>query len=217
MPIQILPDTLVARIAAGEVVERPASAVKELVENAIDAGAHDIRIECAEGGRRLIRVSDDGGGIHADEVAVAFMHHATSKLQSVDDLTHITTLGFRGEALASIASVSQVTCSTRHADEAVGTLIRVDNGKIVLQERQGRTPGTTMTIEHLFGRVPARLKFLKSTQTERGHIDGIVTRYALAYPQIRFTLVHDGRRAFQSLGTGDLRDVLIEVFGASAV
>jgi DNA mismatch repair protein MutL len=216
MPIQILPDPLVARIAAGEVVERPASAVKELVENAIDAGARDIKVECAEGGRRLIRVSDDGGGIRAGEVALAFTHHATSKLHSVDDLIHITTLGFRGEALASIASVSVVTCSTRHTDEEVGTLIRVDNGKVVAQEPLGRTPGTTMTIEHLFGRVPARLKFLKSTQTERGHIDAIVMRYALAYPNIRFTLLHDNRRVFQTLGTGDLRDVLIEVFGASA-
>jgi DNA mismatch repair protein MutL len=217
MPIQILPDTLVARIAAGEVVERPASVVKELVENAIDAGSRDIKIECAEGGRRLIRISDDGSGIRADEVTLAFMHHATSKLRSVDDLSHIMTLGFRGEALASVASVSSVTCSTRHLDEQTGTLIRVDNGQIISQERIGRTPGTTMTIEHLFARVPARLKFLKSNQTERGHIDAMVTRYALAYPHVRFTLLHDNRRAFQSLGNGNLRDVLIEVFGASAV
>ena len=217
MPIQILPDTLVARIAAGEVVERPSSVIKELVENAIDAGARDIRVECIEGGRRLIRVSDDGSGIRAAEVGLAFMHHATSKLQSVDDLSHIVTLGFRGEALASIASVSTFTCSTCHGEETVGTLMRIDNGKLVSEERIGRTPGTTMTIEHLFARVPARLKFLKSTQTERGHIDGIVTRYALAYPHIRFTLLHDGRRSFQSMGTGNLRDVLIEVFGPTAV
>jgi DNA mismatch repair protein MutL len=217
MPIQILPDTLVARIAAGEVVERPASAVKELVENAIDAGARDIKLECAEGGRRLIRVTDDGNGIRSAEAALAFTHHATSKLHSVDDLTHILTLGFRGEALASIASVSTVTCITRHVDEPVGTLIRVDNGQVLAQEPMGRNPGTTMTIEHLFARVPARLKFLKSTQTERGHIDSIVTRYALAYPHIRFTLVHDNKRTFQSLGSGDLRDVLIEVFGTNAV
>lgn len=216
MPIQILSDTLVARIAAGEVVERPASVIKELVENAIDAGARDIRIECIEGGRRLIRITDDGSGIHRGEVALAFTHHATSKLQSADDLSHILTLGFRGEALASIASVSTMTCSTRHAGDEVGTLMRIDNGKFISEEGIGRTPGTTMTIEHLFARVPARLKFLKSTQTERGHIDGIVTRYALAYPHIRFMLTHDGRRSFQSLGTGKMHDVLIEVFGASA-
>lgn len=216
MPIQILSDALVARIAAGEVVERPASVVKELIENAIDAGAQEIRVECIEGGKRLIRVSDDGGGIPSDEAPLAFEHHATSKLKSADDLAVIHTLGFRGEALASIASVSQVTCVTRHVDEASGTLIRFDHGHVVAHERIGRTPGTTMTVEHLFSRVPARLKFLKSTQTERGHIDGIITRYALAYPAIRFTLVHDGRQTFQSLGTGNLRDVLIEVYGADA-
>lgn len=214
MPIQLLPDTLVARIAAGEVVERPASAVKELIENAIDAGARDIRVECLEGGKRLIRITDDGSGIRADEVALAFQHHATSKLKSIDDLSSIHTLGFRGEALASIASVSQVTCVTRHADETSGTMIRFDNGNVVTHERIGRTPGTTMTIEHLFSRVPARLKFLKANQTERGHIDGIITRYAMAYPHIRFTLAHDGKQTFQSLGTGNLRDVLVEVYGA---
>ncbi|MFC1464775.1 MAG: DNA mismatch repair endonuclease MutL [Candidatus Brachytrichaceae bacterium NZ_4S206] len=216
MPIHILPDALVARIAAGEVVERPASVVKELVENAIDAGATDIRVECAEGGKRLIRVTDNGSGIPAAEAALAFEHHATSKLASAEDLTEIHTLGFRGEALASIASVSQVTCITRHAGEASGTLLRFDGGRLITQERTGRTPGTTMTVEHLFARVPARLKFLKSTQTERGHIDGIVTRYALAYPHIRFTLAHDGRVSFQTLGTGQLRDVLVEVYGADA-
>ena len=214
MPIQLLSDTLVARIAAGEVVERPASAVKELVENAIDAGARDIRVECLEGGKRLIRITDDGSGIRAEEAALAFQHHATSKLTSADDLSSIHTLGFRGEALASIASVSQVTCVTRHADETSGTLIRFDNGNVVVHERIGRTPGTTMTIEHLFSRVPARLKFLKANQTERGHIDGIITRYAMAYPHIRFTLAHDGKQTFQSLGTGNLRDVLVEVYGA---
>ncbi len=217
MPIQILPETLVARIAAGEIVERPSSVIKELVENAIDAGARDIRIECVEGGRRLIRITDDGSGIHKAEVALAFAHHATSKLQSVDDLSHILTLGFRGEAMASIASVSTMTCSTRHVDEAVGTLLRVDNGKAISEEGIGRTAGTTMTVEHLFARVPARLKFLKSIQTERGHIDSMVTRYALAYPHICFTLLHDGRRSFQSLGTGNMHDVLIEVYGATAV
>ncbi|MFN4293966.1 MAG: DNA mismatch repair endonuclease MutL [Thermoflexales bacterium] len=216
MPIHILPDALVACIAAGEVVERPASVVKELVENAIDAGATDIRIECAEGGKRLIRVSDNGGGIPSAEAPLAFAHHATSKLARAEDLAEIRTLGFRGEALASIAAVGQVTCATRHADEASGTLLRFDGGRLIGQERIGRTPGTTMTVEHLFARMPARLKFLKSTQTERGHIDGMVTRYALAYPHIRFTLVHDGRVSFQSLGAGNLRDVLVDVYGADA-
>jgi DNA mismatch repair protein MutL len=216
MSIHILSDALVARIAAGEVVERPSSVVKELVENAIDASAREIRVECAEGGKRLIRVTDDGGGIRAEEAPLAFEHHATSKLQSTDDLSQIDTLGFRGEALASIASVSQVTCVTRHVDETSGTLIRMEDGKLLAHERIGRTPGTTMTVEHLFSRVPARLKFLKSTQTERGHIDGIVTRYAMAYPHIRFLLAHDGRQMLQTLGNGNLRDVLVEVYGPDA-
>ncbi len=216
MTIQILPDALVARIAAGEVVERPSSAVKELIENAIDAGATEIRVECAEGGRRLLRITDNGQGIRADEVALAFTHHATSKLQQIEDLSTIQTLGFRGEALASIASVSQVSCVTRHKDEPTGTLLRIDNAKMVSEERIGRPVGTTMTIEHLFARVPARLKFLKSNQTERGHIDGIVMRYALAYPHIRFMLTHDGKLSFQSNGNGLLRDVLVEMYGVSA-
>ncbi|MEO6061530.1 MAG: DNA mismatch repair endonuclease MutL [Thermoflexales bacterium] len=214
MPIHVLPDTLVARIAAGEVVERPASAVKEMVENAIDAGATDIRVECAEGGRALLRVTDNGSGIRADEVELAFTHHATSKLTTDEDLTRIRTLGFRGEALASIASVSQVTCATRHADETTGTLIRFDNGRIVQRDKIGRPAGTTMTVENLFARVPARLKFLKSNQTERGHIDAIVTRYALVYPGIRFSLVHDGRVTFQTQGSGKLRDALAQTHGA---
>ncbi len=215
MGIHILPEAVVARIAAGEVVERPASVVKELIENAIDAGADDIRVECVESGKRLIRITDNGGGIRADEVALAFQHHATSKLRDADDLSHIHTLGFRGEALASIASVSQVTCVTRHIEETSGTLLRLDGGRIVNQERIGRPPGTTITVEHLFAHVPARLKFLKSNQTERAHIDSLITRYALAYPHIRFTLVHEGRVCFQSPGNGDLRDVLVAAFGSA--
>ena len=217
MPIKVLPDAVVSRIAAGEVVERPASVVKEMVENAIDAGATEIRIECLEGGRRLIRISDNGHGIGADEAGLAFAHHATSKLQSADDLDKIHTLGFRGEALASIASVSVVSCATRHASDQSGTVIRVDGGETVQHERLGRPPGTTMTVEHLFARIPARLKFLKSNQTERGHVDGIVTRYAMAYPHVRFTLTQDGRTIIKTNGRGSLRDVLIEVMGATDV
>lgn len=214
MSIHILPETLVSRIAAGEVVERPASAVKEMIENAIDAGATEIKIECAEGGRRLIRITDNGVGIPADEVTLAFTHHATSKLNEIEDLDHIRTLGFRGEALASIAAVSIVTCATRHVSEPRGTLIRIDNGSVITHEALGRPPGTTMTVENLFARIPARLKFLKSNQTERGHIDGVVTRYALAYPNIRFTLVQDGKPQFQSNGNGKMLDVLVETHGA---
>ena len=217
MPIQILPESVVSRIAAGEVIERPASAVKEMVENAIDAGATEIKVECLEGGRRMIRITDNGYGIHTDEVALAFAHHATSKLTSAEDLEHINTLGFRGEALASIASVSIVTCVSRHKDETTGTMMRIDNSRVITHERIGRNPGSTMTIEHLFARMPARLKFLKSNQTERGHIDGVITRYAMAYPHIRFTLLQDGKVIVQSTGNGSLRDVLIEVLGGQDV
>nr|MCW1969261.1 DNA mismatch repair endonuclease MutL [Anaerolineae bacterium] len=217
MPIKILSESVVSRIAAGEVIERPASAVKEMVENAIDAGATEIKIECLEGGRRMIRITDNGHGIQAEEVSLAFAHHATSKLTIAEDLEHISTLGFRGEALASIASVSIVTCVTRHKDENTGTMMRIDNSRVISHERIGRNPGTTMTIEHLFARLPARLKFLKSNQTERGHIDGVITRYAMAYPHIRFALLQDGKPIVQTTGNGSLRDVLIEVLGGPDV
>ncbi len=214
MPIHVLSDAVVSRIAAGEVVERPASVVKEMIENALDAAASEIKIECLEGGRRMIRITDNGHGIRSSEIELAFAHHATSKLQSADDLDTIKTLGFRGEALASIASVSVVSCASRHVDDPVGSLIRVDGGVTVEQDQIGRPQGTTMTVEHLFGRIPARLKFLKSNQTERGHLDGVVMRYAMAYPQVRFALTQDGRSVIQTSGNGSLRDVLIEVTGS---
>ncbi len=213
MPIKVLPEEIAARIAAGEVIERPASVVKELVENAIDAGATEIKVESREGGRRLIRVIDNGSGIPADEVELAFQRHATSKLSSVEDLEYIRTLGFRGEALPSIAAVAHVTMVTRWRDEAVGTLIRLEGGQVVGRERRGMAPGTVVTVEHLFYNTPARLKFLKAVATEAGHIYALVTRYAMAYPELRFSLVNDGRLIFQSLGTGNVREVLARVYG----
>jgi len=213
MPIRILPEQVAARIAAGEVIERPASVVKELVENAIDAGATEIKVESREGGRRLIRVIDNGCGIPADEVELAFQRHATSKLASVEDLEHITTLGFRGEALPSIAAVAQVTLVTRARHEAAGSLIRLADGKVIQRARRGMPPGTVVTVENLFYNTPARLKFLKSVATEAGHIYALVTRYAMAFSELRFTLVSDGRTVFQSMGTGDVRDVLAQVYG----
>jgi len=213
MPIQILPPDVTAQIAAGEVVERPASVVKELLENALDAGARTITIEIEGGGRRLIRIADDGSGIPAAEVELAFARHATSKLRRADDLDHITTLGFRGEALASIAAVAHVTLTTAARGEAMGTRVRVVGGELVSHERIGAPAGTIITVENLFFNVPARFKFLKAETTERSHIDGLVTRYALAYPDRRFRLVHDGRKAFEGGGTGSLYDVAIEVYG----
>ena len=213
MPIHLLPNELVSQIAAGEVVERPASVVKELVENALDAGATDIRIEVAQGGRKLIRVGDNGAGIPAAEVELAFTRHATSKIASADDLSRITTLGFRGEALASIAAVAHVTCVTRARGEDVGTQLRVGGDRIIERKGIGAPPGTLITVEDLFHSVPARLKFLKADTTERRHIDGLVTRYALAYPAVRFRLTHDGRTTFETSGSGKLIDVLIAAYG----
>jgi DNA mismatch repair protein MutL len=195
------------------VVERPASVVKELVENGIDAGARNIQVETRQGGKQSIRVTDDGCGVPAAEVELAFQRHSTSKLRTAEDLAHITTLGFRGEALASIAAVSRVTFVTRAAGEPVGTLLRLEGGRVMTRQESGRPAGTAMMVEDLFFNVPARRKFLRSEQTERGHVDGWLTRYALAYPHLRFTLSHDGRAAFQSPGNGRLRDVLIAVYG----
>jgi len=213
MPIRVLPDEIASQIAAGEVVERPSSVVKELVENAIDAGAHDVRVEARAGGKGFIRVTDDGCGVPAAEAELAFHRHSTSKLATADDLARITTLGFRGEALASIAAVSRVTFVTRAADEPLGMLLRLEGGRVVACQESGRPPGTAVTVEDLFFNVPARRKFLRSEQTERRHIDGWLTRYAMAYPALRFTLIHDGRVVFQSPGNDRLRNVLIAVYG----
>ncbi len=212
MPIRLLPPEVAGKIAAGEVVDRPASVAKELLENSIDAGATDIRIEIRQGGRRLIRVADNGSGIPAGEVRMAFARHATSKLTDVSDLECITSLGFRGEALASVAAVSQVTLLTRPREQTVGQYLRVDSGEIVREEGRGCPAGTVVTVEHLFHNVPARLKFLRQPQTEAGHIHTVVTHYALAYPGIRISLTTDGRQTFQSTGNDKLYDVLIAVY-----
>jgi DNA mismatch repair protein MutL len=213
MPIRVLAPEVANQIAAGEVVERPASAVKELIENSLDAGATEIRVEVREGGRRLIRVQDDGCGIPADEIGTAFLRHATSKINDAADLERITTLGFRGEALASIAAVAQVTLLSRATGEDAGALIRLAVGREVERKVAGAPPGTSITVEHLFANVPARLKFLKQAATEAAHIQQVVTRYALAYPERRFSLVSDGRLVFQSTGSGKLFDALAKAYG----
>jgi len=213
MSIHVLPPEVAAKIAAGEVVERPASVVKELVENAIDAGARTIRVEAREGGRRLIRVSDDGNGIPPDEVPVAFARHATSKLSCVEDLERITTLGFRGEALASIAAVSRLSLISRPDSHPAGAEIRFEGGEQVSLGPKGAPTGTTVAVENLFYNVPARLKFLKAPATEGGHIHRVVVNYALAYPELRFHLTLDQRVAFQTSGDGNLHSVLVEVMG----
>ncbi|MCP4423991.1 MAG: DNA mismatch repair endonuclease MutL, partial [Chloroflexi bacterium] len=213
MTIQLLSDQLASQIAAGEVVERPSSVVKELVENAIDAGATTINVDVREGGRKLIQVADDGQGIAAAELEIAFLRHSTSKLQSADELNNIVTLGFRGEALAAIASVSHITIVSRAAGEAAGTRLQLDGGHKASRDTVGAPQGTVIAAEDLFYNTPARLKFLKSAATEKRLIDEFVTRYALAYPNIRFRLTHNNRVTFQSAGNGNLRDVLVAVYG----
>ncbi|MBN1220439.1 MAG: DNA mismatch repair endonuclease MutL [Anaerolineae bacterium] len=213
MSIRVLPADVAAKIAAGEVVERPASVVKELVENAVDAGAKSIHVEAQQGGKRLIRVMDDGSGIPTAEVPLAFARHATSKLMSVEDLSHITTLGFRGEALASMAAVSNLTLVSRPVAQETATRIRLEGGQQISLGSAGAPAGTMVAVENLFYNVPARLKFLKADATEAGHIQRIVSHYALAFPHIRFTLQSDQRTTFQTNGSGELFDALVAMFG----
>jgi DNA mismatch repair protein MutL len=223
--IRVLPDQLANQIAAGEVVERPASIVKELLENSLDAGATQIRVDIESGGRRLIKISDDGEGMIRDDAILAFERHATSKIKTAEDLGAIVTLGFRGEALASIASVSKVKLLTQTKDDVVGAQVEINGGKLLNVKEVAFTRGTEFEIRSLFFNVPARLKFLKSEATESFHIANLVTHYALANPKIAFTLTNNGResisaspvetlreRAYQLFG-GDFVDALIEVFG----
>src|SRR5271156_3836853 len=186
--IRILADDVANRIAAGEVVERPASVVKELLENALDAGATSVRVEVEGGGRQLIRVTDDGSGMSHDDALLAFERHATSKLRTADDLLSIATLGFRGEALPSIASVCRLLLETRTAEEEQGTRVEIAGGRLINVKPVGIPTGTTVSIGDLFYCVPARRKFLKSDSTELGHIASVVTHYALAHPTKSFEL-----------------------------
>lgn len=211
--IQILPDEVASQIAAGEVVERPASVVKELLENALDAGARQVTVRIEQAGRRLIEVADDGNGIPPEEMLLAVMRHATSKLRSADDLFHITTLGFRGEALASIGSVARLTLLSHSRALPAGARLNVEGGHAGAVEPAGIPDGTVVRVEDLFYNVPARLKFLKQDATERQQIDGLVTRYALAYPSVRFQLFHDNRPALQTSGQGNRREVLVNLYG----
>ena len=213
MNIQILSEEVASQIAAGEVVERPASVVKELVENALDAGASSIRVRIEDAGKRLIEVSDNGCGITLSEMRIALARHATSKLRNADDLFHITSLGFRGEALASIASVSRFTLESKTAAETTGARLIVEGGFERSFEPAGFPGGTTVRVEDLFLTVPARLKFLKTDSTERSQIDTLVARYALAYPRVRFSLEQDERNGLQTTGNGDRREVLASLYG----
>jgi len=213
MTIKVLDKQVVAQIAAGEVVERPASVVKELVENALDAGADQVAVEVRGGGTSLIRVMDNGSGIASGEVALAFERYATSKIGGLADLQSIDTLGFRGEALPSIAAVAQVDILTGADGEATGTFISVQEGQVMAKKNQARPRGTTVTVRDLFRNIPARRKFLKSVSTENSHIANVVSQYALAHPGAGFTLFLEGKKALGTVGKGQLIDSIIEVYG----
>ena len=213
MPIcQLAPD-VAAKIAAGEVVERPASVVKELIENSIDAGATQIRVDLMNGGLQLIRVTDTGCGIPADELALALARHATSKVTQIDDLERIRTLGFRGEALASIAAVAEVTLLSRPRTAAQGAQVSAANGQLSEVTAAASPEGTMVTVRNLFSAVPARLKFLKGRNTEISHCHHLLEQYALAYPEIRFSVFSEGRQILATTGDGQLSGVLLEIYG----
>ncbi|MDR2977504.1 MAG: DNA mismatch repair endonuclease MutL [Streptococcaceae bacterium] len=208
-----LSESLANQIAAGEVVERPASVVKELLENSIDAGASKITVRVEEAGLRLIEIVDNGSGIESDDVQRALLRHATSKLKSASDLFRIRTLGFRGEALPSIAAVSELTIETSSADEAAGTRLVAKGGEIQSVEPFAKFDGTKISVANLFFNTPARLKYVRSLQSEMAHVTDIVNRESLAHPEISFTLYNEGNLSLQTAGTGDLRQAIAQVYG----
>jgi DNA mismatch repair protein MutL len=214
MPIQVMSPDLALKIAAGEVVERPASAVRELLDNALDAGAKRIAVEVEDAGLKTIRVVDDGAGMPRDELALAFRSHATSKIRDLDDLQRLSSLGFRGEALPSIAAISRVEVQTRTEEEATGTRFSIAFGEPAAPSPCAAPRGTRITVSDLFSNVPARRTFVRSLRAEGGQIAGVVMRHALAHPDVQFTLALDGVSTFSSPGSGRLEDVAPEVFGA---
>ena len=213
MTVKLLDTNTVNKIAAGEVVERPASVVKELVENSIDAGARRIEIEIQNGGKALIRVTDDGAGMSREDAALSVRRHATSKLVTADDLSRISTLGFRGEALPTIAAVSKFTLQTRRSSDELGTKISIDGGKVVDTHEVGCKSGTSVVAEDLFFNTPARLKFLKATPTEANRIHDFVVKLALSRPEVAFRFVNGNRTAVATPGNGNLLDALGAIYG----
>ncbi len=211
--IRILPDNLANQIAAGEVVERPASVVKELLENSLDAGATRIQIDIELGGRRLMRITDDGEGMNRDDAVLSFERHATSKLKKLEDLSNISTLGFRGEALASIASVGRIELTTKTAEATAATRVNIEGGRIIDVKDAARSTGTTITVKDLFFNTPARRKFMRSEATENFHLTNIVQHYALAHHNIAFTLTNNGRESIRVSPAKDLKERAYQLFG----
>lgn len=211
--IQLLPDHIANQIAAGEVIQRPASAVKELLENAVDAGATEIRLIINDAGKSLIQVVDNGKGMNETDARLCFERHATSKIRQIDDLFHINTMGFRGEALASIAAVSQVELRTRRSEDEMGTYIEVENSMVVRQEPCAAAPGTSIAMKNLFFNVPARRNFLKSNAAEMRHVIDEFIRVAMAFPQLFFSLTHNGQQVFH-LDKGSLKQRIVQLLGS---
>ena len=211
--IVLLDEQTINKIAAGEVVDRPASIVKELVENSIDAKATSITVEIRKGGISYIKIIDNGKGFKSDDIELAFERHATSKIRKEEDLQSITSMGFRGEALASVAAISKITLTTKNENEEIGVKVRVENGEVKSKQEVPFTTGTTIEIFDVFYNVPARFKFLKKDYTEAGYIEDVVTRIALAYPNISFRFINNGKTILQTSGTGNLHDTIYNIFG----
>lgn len=211
--IKILDQSTINKIAAGEVVERPSSVVKELVENAIDAGATAITVEIKEGGMSFIRITDNGAGIEKEEVPTAFVRHATSKIMTIEDLLSVSSLGFRGEALASIAAVSQVECITKTAHALTGIRYEIHGSKEISSEEIGAPAGTTIIVRNLFYNVPARKKFLKTAMTEGSYITELITRLSLSHPEVSFKYIINGSNKIATSGNGKLQDVIYHIYG----
>ena len=211
--IVLLDELTINKIAAGEVIERPASVVKEMVENSIDAGATNINIEIRNGGISYIRISDNGKGIAKDDMEIAFERHATSKIRSASDLNLVKTMGFRGEALASIAAIANVEMISKTATGETGNRIVVEAGKVLSEEETGCPQGTTITVQNLFFNTPVRYKFLKKDYTESGYIEDTITRLALVNPEIAFKLINSGKTILQTSGNGNLQDVIYAIYG----
>lgn len=211
--IVLLDDLTINKIAAGEVIERPASVVKELVENSIDAGATNINIEIKNGGISYIRITDNGKGIMPDDMEMAFERHATSKIRNASDLETVTSMGFRGEALASIAAISKVEMISKTGENEIGYKVNVQAGKIINKEETGCSKGTIITITDLFFNTPVRYKFLKKDFTEAGYIEDVITRIALVHPEIAIKLTSSGKTIIQTSGNGDIKSVVYGIYG----
>lgn len=211
--IKVLDQITIDKIAAGEVIERPASIVKELVENTIDAGADHVTVEIEDGGVTLIRITDNGCGIAREDVRNAFLRHSTSKIEHVEDLSHISSLGFRGEALSSIAAVTKTELVTKPKDDVLGTRYVIEGGKEISFEETGASDGTTFQIRQLFYNVPARRKFLKTAMTEAGHVQDLLTRLALSHPEVAFRFLNNGQERLRTSGSGKLKEVIYSIYG----